>query len=131
MFLQLGENQLNSFIEPIKIYYIIRVIKGYGGIIFLTTIIRTGNDGVCGRLIHTKLKIKIIIFLHHSAGKNTGFNLFSFSASNSKTDGWIFMLIALGFAPFVLVVAAGTIDNLTATGIYSLLMICVRYHVDW
>ena len=30
------------------------------------------------------------------------------------------MLIAYGFAPFVLVVAAGAIDNLTATGIYSL-----------
>ena len=42
-----------------------------------------------------------VIFLHHSAGKNTGFNLFSFSVSNSETDGWIFMLIAHGNAPFV------------------------------
>lgn len=44
-----------------------------------------------------------IIFLHHSAGKNLGFNLFSFSVSNSESDGWIFMLIAHGNAPFVLV----------------------------
>ena len=61
-----------------------------------------------------------VIFLHHSAGKNTGFNLFSFSVSNSEADGWIFMLIAHGNAPFVLAVAGGVIDNLTATGIYSL-----------
>ena len=61
-----------------------------------------------------------VIFLHHSAGKNPGFDLFSFSVSNSEADGWIFMLIAHGNAPFDLVVAAGVIDNLTATGIYSL-----------
>ena len=61
-----------------------------------------------------------VIFLHHSAGKNTGFDLFSFSISNSEADGWIFMLIAHGNAPFVLAVAAGVTDNLTATGIYSL-----------
>ena len=48
------------------------------------------------------------------------FDLFSFSVSNSETDGWIFMLIAHGKAPFVLAVAAGVTDNLTATGIYSL-----------
>ena len=35
-------------------------------------------------------------------------------------DTWVFMLIAHGNAPFVLAVAAGVIDNLTATGIYSL-----------
>lgn len=40
--------------------------------------------------------------------------------SNPEADGWIFMLIAHGNAPFVLDVAAGVIDNLTATGIYSL-----------
>ena len=45
--------------------------------------------------------------------------MFSFSVSNSEADGWIFMLIAHGNAPFVLAVAAGVIDNLTATGIYS------------
>ena len=61
-----------------------------------------------------------VIFLHHSAGKNPGFDLFSFSVSNSEADGWIFMLIAHGNAPFDLVVAAGVIDNLTATRIYSL-----------
>lgn len=36
-----------------------------------------------------------IIFLHHSAGKNTGFDLFSLSVSNSEADGWIFMLILM------------------------------------
>ena len=62
-----------------------------------------------------------IIFLHHSAGKNTGFDLFSFSVSNSEADGWIFMFVTHdGNAPFVLAVVAGVIDNLTATGIYSL-----------
>lgn len=61
-----------------------------------------------------------VIFLHHSTGKNPGFNLFSFSVSNSEIDGWIFMLIAHGNAPFVLVVAAGVIDNLTATRIYEM-----------
>ena len=61
-----------------------------------------------------------VIFLHHSAGKNTGFDLFTFSVTNSEADGWIFMLIAHSNAPFVLAVAAGVIDNLTATGIYSL-----------
>lgn len=61
-----------------------------------------------------------VIFLHHSAGKNPGFDLFSLSVSNSKADGWVFMLIAHGNAPFILAVAAGVIDNLTATGIYSL-----------
>ena len=61
-----------------------------------------------------------IIFLHHSAGKNPGFDLFSFSVSNPETDGWIFMLIAHGIAPFVWAVVAGVIDNPTATGIYSL-----------
>lgn len=39
---------------------------------------------------------------------------------NSKADSWIFMLIAHGYAPFDFAVAAGVIDNLTATGIYSL-----------
>ena len=61
-----------------------------------------------------------VIFLHYSVGKNTGFDLFSLSVSNSEADGWIFMLIAHGNAPFVLFVAVGAIDNLAATGIYSL-----------
>ena len=61
-----------------------------------------------------------VIFLHHSAGKNTGFDLFTFSVSNFEADGWIFMLITHGNAPFVLAVEAGVIDSLTATGIYSL-----------
>ena len=61
-----------------------------------------------------------VIFLHHSTGKNTGFDLFSFSVSNSEADSWIFMLIAHSNAPFVLAVVAGVIDNLTATEIYSL-----------
>lgn len=28
-----------------------------------------------------------VIFLHHSAGKNPGFDLFSVSVSNSEADG--------------------------------------------
>lgn len=59
------------------------------------------------------------IFLHHSAGKNPYFNLFSFSVSNSEADGWIFMLIAHGIAPFVLAVAAGVNGNQITIGIYS------------
>ena len=42
-------------------------------------------------------------FFHHFAGKDLGFDLFSFSVSNSEADGWIFMLIAYNNAPFVLV----------------------------
>jgi len=49
-----------------------------------------------------------VIFLYHSAGKNTGFDLFSFSVSYSETDGCFFMFVAHGFAPFVLGAAAGT-----------------------
>ena len=44
-----------------------------------------------------------VIFFHHSASKNSGFDLFTFSVRNSKADSWIFMLIAHGNAPFVLV----------------------------
>ena len=62
---------------------------------------------------------EVILFLH-SAGKNACFNLFAFSIRNSETDGWIFMLIAHSFAPFVVGVAAGAINNLVATEIYSL-----------
>ena len=53
-------------------------------------------------------------------GKNACFNLFAFSIRNSETDGWIFMLIAHGYAPFIVGVAVGVIDYLIATGIYSL-----------
>jgi hypothetical protein len=53
-----------------------------------------------------------VIFLHHSTGKNTGFDLFTFSVSNSEADGWTFMLITHGNAPFVLAVEAGVIDSL-------------------
>ena len=68
-----------------------------------------------------------VIFLHHSAGKNTGFYLFSFSVSDSEADGWIFMLIVHGKAPFVLAVATGVIDNLTATGIYLLMSVILGW----
>ena len=37
------------------------------------------------------------------------------------------MLIAHGKAPFVLAVAAGVTNNLTATGIYSFLVVKVDY----
>lgn len=30
-----------------------------------------------------------VIFLHHAAGKDTGFNLFAFSIANSKTYSWM------------------------------------------
>ena len=56
-------------------------------------------------------------------GKNMGFDLFSFSVNNSEADSWIFMLIAHSNAPFIFAVAAGVIDNLTVTGIYSLRVI--------
>lgn len=44
-----------------------------------------------------------VIFLHHSTGKNTCFDLFPFSIRNSKTDSWVFMLVTHGNAPFVLI----------------------------
>lgn len=50
-----------------------------------------------------------VIFLHHSAGKNTGFNLFAFSFGNSEADGFVFMSVAHGNAPFILGVAADVI----------------------
>lgn len=50
-----------------------------------------------------------VIFLHHSAGKNTGFDLFSFSVCNSEADSWIFMFATHGNAPFIFGVAAGVI----------------------
>ena len=53
-------------------------------------------------------------------GPITAMVLFPFSGSDSEADGWVLMLSAHGNAPFVLAVAAGVIDNLTATGIYSL-----------
>ena len=61
--------------------------KGYIVFFLPTTQVDAGTDKV--------------IFLHHSAGKNPGFDLFSFSVSYSEADGWIFMLIAHGNAPFV------------------------------
>lgn len=59
------------------------VIKNNGGITFLTTdnknrvLAGIDNDGDCGRRIHTKLKIKIIVhvtllptdILHHPRGQ--------------------------------------------------------------
>ena len=81
-------------------------------------IVNTGKNSVL--VIRCKEYNSKVIFLHHSASKNSGFDLFPFSVSNPEADGWIFMLIAHGNAPFVLAVVAGGIDNLTATGIYSL-----------
>ncbi len=43
-----------------------------------------------------------VIFLHHSTGKNTCFDLFPFSIRNSKTYSWVFVLVTHGNAPFVL-----------------------------
>ena len=45
--------------------------------------------------------------VHHSAGKNTSFNLLAFSFGNSETDGFVFMFAAHGNAPFILGVVAG------------------------
>lgn len=50
-----------------------------------------------------------VIFLHHSAGNNTDFDLFAFSFGNSEADGFIFMFATHGKAPFILGVAAGVI----------------------
>jgi hypothetical protein len=46
--------------------------------------------------------------------------LFLLSISDSETDGWIFMFVAHSGVPFVLTMAAGIIDSLTAAWIYSL-----------
>lgn len=48
-----------------------------------------------------------VIYLHHSAGKNTSFNLLAFSFGNSETDGFVFVFAAHGNAPFILGVVAG------------------------
>ena len=56
-----------------------------------------------------------VIFFHHAAGKNTGFNLFTFSSTDSKTYSWMFVLIAHRKAPFIVGVAAGTVKHSQAT----------------
>ena len=43
-----------------------------------------------------------VIFFHHTAGKDAGFDLFPFSIRNSKTYSWVFVLVTHGNVPFVL-----------------------------
>ena len=64
-----------------------------------------------------------VIFLHHAAGKNTGFDLFAFSIADSKTYSWMFVLIAHRKAPFIVGVAAGTVKHPQATFDYLCRMI--------
>jgi len=49
-----------------------------------------------------------VIFLRHATGKDANFDLFMFSIVDSKTYGWIFMLIAYGKALFMVSLVAGT-----------------------
>lgn len=52
-----------------------------------------------------------VIFFHHAAGKDAGFDLFTFSITDSKTYSWVFVLIAHRKAPFIVGVAAGTVKH--------------------
>lgn len=61
-----------------------------------------------------------VILLYHSASKNACLDLFAFSIGDSETNGWIFMFVAHDNAPFILGVAAGIVDSLTVSWIYSL-----------
>ena len=65
-----------------------------------------------------------VIFLHHTAGKDTGFDLFTFSITDSKTYSWMFVLIK---APFIVGVAAGTVKHPQAIFDYSFLVVKVDY----
>lgn len=70
-----------------------------------------------------------VIFFHHAIGKDAGFDLFAFSIADSKTYSWMFMLIAHRKAPFIVGVAAGTVNHPQATFDYSFLYIfcdCTR-----
>jgi polysaccharide pyruvyl transferase WcaK-like protein len=68
-----------------------------------------------------------VIFLHHAAGKDAGFDLLAFSFADSKTYSWMFVLIAHGKAPFIVGVAAGTIKHPQTTFDYSFLVVKVDY----
>ena len=68
-----------------------------------------------------------VIFLHHAAGKDTGFDLLAFSFADSKTYSWMFVLIAHGKAPFIVGVVAGTAKHPQATFDYSFLVVKVDY----
>ena len=68
-----------------------------------------------------------VIFLHHAAGKDAGFDLLAFSIADSKTYSWMFMLIAHGKAPFIVGGAAGTIKHPQTTFDYSFLVVKVDY----
>jgi len=68
-----------------------------------------------------------VIFLHHAAGKDTGFDLLAFSIADSKTYSWVFVLIAHRKAPFIVGVAAGTVKHPQAKFDYSFLVVKVDY----
>ena len=68
-----------------------------------------------------------VILLHHAAGKDTGFDLFTFSIADSKTYCWMFVLIAHGKAPFIVGMAAGTVKHPQAIFDYSFLVVKVDY----
>ena len=68
-----------------------------------------------------------VIFLHHTAGKDMGFNLSAFSIADSKTYCWTFVLIAHRKAPFIVGVAAGTVKYPQDTFDYLFLVVKVDY----
>ena len=70
---------------------------------------------------------ELIALLHHTAGKDTGFNLFAFSIADSKTYSWMFVLIAHRKAPFIVGVVAGTVKQPQATFDYLFLVVKVDY----
>ena len=68
-----------------------------------------------------------VIFLHHTAGKDAGFDLLAFSIAYSKTYSWMFVLIVHRKAPFIVGMAAGTVKHPQAIFDYSFLVVKVDY----
>ncbi len=68
-----------------------------------------------------------VIFLHHAAGKDTGFDLLAFSITDSKTYSWVFVMIAHRKTPFIVGVAAGIVKHPQARFDYSFLIVKVDY----
>lgn len=66
-----------------------------------------------------------VIFLHHTAGKDAGFDLLVFSITDSKTHSWMFVLIAHDKAPFIVGVAAGIVKHPQAAFDYAFLVVKV------
>ena len=72
-----------------------------------------------------------VIFLHHTTGKNAGFDLLAFSIADSKTYSWMFVLIAHRKAPFIVGASAGTVKHQQATLDYSFYQMTLVWLYLW